>query len=282
MKKIRLLTPGVWAGLLALSGPAAHCAQASHSEKVEFDVASVKTVPATANAHRRQLPWPFQGGVEGVGGRVTMHNRALADLVSAAYSVDVSLVSGPEWATEQLYDVDAKLPEGASYTDAPGMLRLLLEKRFGLVLHKEMRAEPGYYLVVARGGAHLKAWTSHASIPSDSDMTPQQRAQEAIASIKASGGKTPVCVGRASLAKLAKAISGVLRGPVIDKTGMEGDYEMDFRLPLGAYLRVSRMGEEPSQSFLDEVHKLGLDLRNAKVEVEEVVIDRARRFPDPN
>jgi uncharacterized protein (TIGR03435 family) len=282
MKKIRLLTHGVLAGVVALTAPGAHWAQAGPPGNVEFEVASVKPVPATAGAHRRQLPWPFQGGVEGIGGRVTMHNKALADLVSAAYSVDVEFISGPGWVTEQLYDVDAKLPEGASYAHAPAMLQVLLEKRFGLVLHKEMRAERGYYLVVARGGVHLKPWTSHAGNPSESDVTPQQRLQEAVASIKASGGKTPVCVGRASLAKLAKAISGVLRSPVVDKTGIEGDYEMDFRLPFADYVRVSRVGEELSQSVLDEVKRLGLDLRNAKVEIETAVIDRARKIPEPN
>ena len=86
-------------------------AQVSAAGKPEFEVASLK--PAPSGARRRLMPWQFQAGIEGGPGRVTMHNRALVDLVAGAYRVHADMVSGPAWASEQLYDLDAKLPPGA-------------------------------------------------------------------------------------------------------------------------------------------------------------------------
>ena len=54
------------------------------------------------------------------------------------------------------FDILAKMPEGATKEQVPEMLQSLLAERFGLTFHKEMREQPVYAPVVAKGGPKLK------------------------------------------------------------------------------------------------------------------------------
>jgi uncharacterized protein (TIGR03435 family) len=51
-----------------------------------------------------------------------MHHKTLADLISSAYNTKPDLISGPGWISDDLFDLDAKLPSGATYSEAPEML----------------------------------------------------------------------------------------------------------------------------------------------------------------
>ena len=259
-------------------------AQVSAAGKPEFEVASLK--PAPSGARRRLMPWQFQAGIEGGPGRVTMHNRALVDLVAGAYRVHADMVSGPAWASEQLYDLDAKLPPGANYAEAAGMLKTLLEERFKLILHEEQRAEQGYNLEVAHGGPRLKAWVPD---PGDVQRTPQEQVQDMVADLTAnglSGGLAPVATGKSSMANLAGVLSSYLKCPVADATGVSGEYDLDLRVPVrDLFSRAMPNGQdggEPSDSLVDGLAKLGLRLKATRVQVKALVIDHAQRLPEPN
>ena len=201
--------------------------QSVDTKKAEFDVASLK--PAPPGATRRRVPPQFQGGVEGVGGRVTMHNRTLADLIAAAYKAKLDLISGPGWIGEDLFDLDAKLPAGTTYAKAPEMLQVLLQNRFGLVIHRAERAVHGYNLVVAHGGPHLVPATPASKSPVG-PVPPTGSSHGGPVVIPVQGGGLPLWWGKATMTKVAEFLSGRLSCPVVDLTGISGEYES--RLPV--------------------------------------------------
>ena len=80
----------------------------------------------------------------------------------------------------------------------------------------------------------------------------------------------------------AATLSGPLRTPVVDMTGLTGRY--DFEVNLEPYLPG---GSDPQQEMVDVVRaafrdQLGLKLDSRKLPMEIIVIDRAERVPTEN
>ena len=77
-------------------------------------------------------------------------------LLTIAYHVPSQMISGPAWLTTERYNIDARLPHGATKDDFRLMLQNLLKDRFKLTVHTE-KVEMGIYeLVIAKGGPKLK------------------------------------------------------------------------------------------------------------------------------
>jgi uncharacterized protein (TIGR03435 family) len=77
-------------------------------------------------------------------------------LIMRAYYLRSFQVAGPSWMDSQLFDVIAKVPDGATKEQAKMMLENLLADRFKLKLHKENKEALSYELVVAKGGIKIK------------------------------------------------------------------------------------------------------------------------------
>jgi uncharacterized protein (TIGR03435 family) len=90
----------------------------------------------------------------------------VADLIVLAYNVKSDQIAGPGWITTQLFDIIAKLPEGASKNDVPKMLQSLLEDRFKLALHRDSKEHVALALIVGEGGPKMKE-SSEALKPID-------------------------------------------------------------------------------------------------------------------
>jgi uncharacterized protein (TIGR03435 family) len=92
-------------------------------------------------------------------------------LISRAFDVFPAHIAGPDWIGPPAprgaprFDISAKLPEGASRDLVPKMLQALLEDRFKLTFHREVREKPGYALVVAKGGPKMKEAAPGAPSP---------------------------------------------------------------------------------------------------------------------
>ena len=71
--------------------------------------------------------------------RVRLQNWALLDLIAAAYSVRATQVSGPAWLSDQVFDIEAKVPDGTPKDELNAMLQSLLEERFGLKVHRNTK-----------------------------------------------------------------------------------------------------------------------------------------------
>jgi bla regulator protein blaR1 len=214
----------------------------------------------------------------------------LSSLIRVAFGVsEEQILRLPEWAQGGYYiaaKVDAAdVPQFSKLTlrEKWAMVVTLLEERFGLKFHHEMKELPSYTLVIAKGGPKLK------------ESSPEERAKAAAALQqnppppppvpKVSGSKDGVLVEQngASMASIVHIISNALHSPVIDKTGLTDRY--DFRLdfsPDFAELEPTAPGSERAPNILTAVQdQLGLKLESGKGSVDVIVIDDIKQ-PSPN
>jgi uncharacterized protein (TIGR03435 family) len=117
--------------------------------------------------------------------RLTYQRALFRTLVMDAYGVQRDQIGGPVWATADasdggaLFDVSAKVPEGATKEQVAAMLQNLLKERFKLSVHREQTQNAGYALVVAKGGSRLK---DSAGPPEESERNQTIRASQPPAS----------------------------------------------------------------------------------------------------
>lgn len=231
---------------------------------LEFDAVSVK--PSEPNSRHGTVVDVTPGG--------TLHavNATLKDLIETAYDVRVfQIEGGPKWADSTKYDVTGTpgtRPEGAAPQPGWTNLRLkvqsLLKDRFQLQLHRELRNEPIYSLVVARGGIK----------PGGLRIT--QSPHRGI-----TAGQTAMLGEAASMKDCAYKLSRLFGRQVVNNTGLEGNY--DFKLewtPDLAPLAPDAQREETSSGpslFSALQQQLGLRLEAAKGPVDVLVIDRAEK-----
>ena len=175
----------------------------------------------------------------------------------------------PGWTkrADGVYDVEAIAAGPASEAQCRLMLQSLLAERFKFASHRETREGNVYDLVVAPGGHKLQRVTDtdtgqgvHVSINGRSDRLPG----------------TPVERGR-SMANFAGSLSALNpdRLPVIDKTGLEGEFKINLAFS-GDPLQYS---DPDLETALQK--QLGLRLVRHKDPVEHFVLDHIER-PDPN
>jgi len=83
-------------------------------------------------------------------------DATMLDLIKDAYGVsDDDVAGGPGWISYDVFDIVAKVPKGATGATANLMLQSLLSDRFGLVVRRETRPVPRYFLTVGTKGSKL-------------------------------------------------------------------------------------------------------------------------------
>ncbi len=195
------------------------------------------------------------------GGRYLATGLTLKMLIANAYSVPDFLISGgPSWRDSDKYNIEAKvgspLPPWPDSNKQLGlMLQSLLEDRFKLAEHREIREEPVYELVLAKGGAKLKL--------AGADESPGF--EMAIGRIHSMA---------VPLEYLATNLGYLLGRQVIDKTGLAGKYSYNVTYtPDDAPLDDAK---GPS-IFTAVQEQLGLKLESTKGRVEVLVIDHVEK-----
>ena len=239
-------TPGKQLFLLALAGLL--CAQAPAPEK--FEVASIKLTPPDSCCFSMS-PWG--------GATFTARNISMSVLVEMAFGVTDKQISNIASLGPELYDVSAKPENGGAVTfeRSQPMLKALLEERFKLTAHREMKDVQGYVLSVAKGGLKLKP-------------------------AAAAAGQTMILRGRligpnANITQLISLLAHPLDKPILDKTNLTGAYNID--------LKFAPDGDTAStlpSIFTAIQEQLGLKLESQKVPFETLVIDHYDHTPTQN
>jgi uncharacterized protein (TIGR03435 family) len=114
--------------------------------KATFEVASVKAIGPNSS--------PLVG-MSADPSIVKYGNLTLIDPIRGAYKVRNFQIVGPDWMSTARFDVDAKLPQGASTDQIPEMLQSLLEERFKLTFRRVPKEMQVMALVVAKDGPKL-------------------------------------------------------------------------------------------------------------------------------
>lgn len=228
---------------------------------------------------------PVPNGASFGGGgptRWVVTNGAARNLILSAYpSTTSDLIGAPDWVHNDYYDVVAVSARPATRTVQEAMLRAMLADRFKLQLHTESRQRDGYALVVARDDRRLGS--SLRRVGTDCAAYNQAlRENRPLPDVSAPTNGSPLCsmsMGRGRLLsggrtmqELAGSVQGVAGRPIVDRTGLEGDYE--FTLDYSA-------GPEGPSIFTSLEEQLGLKLQPTRVPIEVLVIDHIER-PTPD
>ena len=222
-----------------------------------FEVASIR--PHDGPLHRIL-------GYDVSGPRLTLEGYPINGLIREAYNLEFyQIVIPPSVAQQEIYyDVVAKAPGAVAPTrnEFRAMLQALLAERFHLQFHREPKEMPVYSLVVAKGGPKFKA-----SEP------------EAIsgAHIGVNGRNQFLAATRYTMPQLALGLRdaiGVDR-PVLDKTGLTGEYDFRIEATLLSRGRTPEFGD--LSVFTAVQDQLGLRLVPDKAKLEVLVVDRIEK-----
>jgi uncharacterized protein (TIGR03435 family) len=268
-------------------------AQAPDEKPPTFEVASVK-------------PNKLNGGPQNfqccAGGRVTITGLPLRQLISIAYGSDAiqtpgQIVGGPGWLSDR-FDIVAKA-EGDLVPDAQGrptrlvaMLRALLEDRFQVKVHNEMRETQTYALVLANKDGKLGPRLKPSDCHGPDTAPPPDPTGQAHPCGRFWGNLTGNQNARGiEMVQLARSLAGywVISRPVFDRTGLTGlfDFQVEFT---PAFLLAPNPDAPPIANpsadsgpniFTALQEQLGLKLQGEKAQVEYLVIDRAEQ-PTPD
>ena len=298
------------AGLLATAALAAPGQEAAAATEPQFEAASIKQAEATTyrptSGFLRTCRAPDPG-------RFTCSGSSLWELVIDAYGVKSYQVSGPDWMNTLRFDIVAKVPAGATPEQLKIMLRRLLADRFQMTVHRESREVQGFALEVGANGLKLKEIKDDDSPkqPSQADVSAARNSSQQIVQAILKGDPPPPMPAGGAMAvtlrgvyhymsnggdisRLAAALSGQLGHPVVDETGLTGNYNITLAFgadPTPPSLE-SMGGErptgmdsnlEPAPSVFKAVQtELGLKLEPKKVPAEIVVVDKAEKTPNAN
>jgi len=255
----------------------------SATTPLTFEVASIK--PSGTDDHRFMIQIQPGGGLRTSGTTLKM-------LLTQAYDVrDFQVSGGPGWINTERYDITAKSEHSAEAQTLPDdprkmtdeqrktvgdqmreRLRALLADRFQLTIHRETRDQSVYALVVAKGGPKLKeSETKEGTGPRG--MMRMGRAQLSGQGVQ--------------LEMLTRTLSSQLGRPVIDRTGLKGnfDFKLEWTPDPGQPAAMPANGPDapppPDPNgpsiFTAVQEQLGLRLESQKGPVEMLVIDKVEK-----
>jgi uncharacterized protein (TIGR03435 family) len=254
--------------LIACAPPTASCRQVGgrtngDGDQHQFEVATIK-------------PHTGDESVINMGGgrqRYESTNVSLKLLVELAYGLPEDQVSGgPAWVESKRFDISAKIAD-ADWEEMQKlghlqqaerlrpMLQSLLRDRMQVVIAHQPKRLGVYALVVGKGGSKLRPVGSPELPPSGVHSFMMVMMQKDI----------PVAI-------LAQFLENHFHRTVLDKTGLTGMYDIDFKVSLpdrGA-------GEDEESVVLRALEdQLGLKIESRKEVVDTVVIEKAE-LPSEN
>jgi len=218
-------------------------------------------------------------------------NVPLRALIEFAFSLTPDQIRAlPDWTATTRYDISATAAK-PSNSQPPGgssqpalTLRSLLADRFHLKVHNETRQMPVYELrrsSRSNVGPHLVASARNCKERQAPPEPRQVPCGVGIGMGYAKGGGVP-------LGEFAEGLSRILKRPVIDRTGLTGNFDAQLTfnpellaqspIPPGV---VPRVDANAPSIFVAVQEQLGLRLEPARGPVEVLVIDHIER-PTPN
>jgi bla regulator protein BlaR1 len=263
-------------------------AQTSPAETPKFEVVSVK--PCDVNT----LPPGARSGPAGVSGAtlslscMTVRSfiaRSYVDYANGQYQGPGSnkrlpIGDTPAWTNSEHYTIEAKSEGTISRVMAFGpMLQAILEDRFKLRAHRETREVPIYEMTVAKAGAKLKPSEEGSCTPRDPNKPPQhpgpgQKPLCGQSAIRQHGPNHIAELRSMTMADLAQWLTVVLDRAAIDKTGIQGKFDLSIEFaPPG-----TEDAPDAGPSVVTAVQEqLGLKLVSAKGAGQSLVIDHVER-----
>jgi uncharacterized protein (TIGR03435 family) len=239
------------------------------ANKLSFDAASIKEWKSSEPTPKRTVVV----GVQVSPGRLTADCTSLKGFLNYAYHATSAVpVNGlPDWAdascgavSPNTFSIQATMPPETTDEQARQMMQTLLADRFKLAVHWEKKDMPIFALVIRPEGFKIKPFDPKNAVPFPQCPEDDRRCR------RIGGG------GGGPLSQLASMLSFNVGRPVIDKTGLTGDY--DFTLMWA--------GDTTENSSLPSLptalrEKFGLELKPQTGPVNILIVDHVEK-PSPN
>jgi uncharacterized protein (TIGR03435 family) len=231
----------------------------------EFDVASIKPTDVSKDVKVGVRIYP--------GGRVEIRGTSLAGLIHQAF-LPFEITGGGDWVYQVLFDLVALPPKPVqdTITDLHSkpwigderlrqMLQALIVRRFDLRFEYQEREGDVYFL---RTGTHpiaARPTTTSAAYAISSNREP------------IFGSLRQWTLRGATMADLADWLSGALKCPVLDKTGLDGAYDYEEQ----ETVIDPEHRPDSVESHMRLLRKLNLQVIKAKGPVRRFVITGAHK-----
>jgi uncharacterized protein (TIGR03435 family) len=242
-----------------------------------FEVASIK-LNRSGDAARSDLGLPA--------GRFTATNVPLKQLIVLAYGIRPSqLIGGPNWIASDRFDINAKADVPLTPATVGPYIRQLLIERFRLTTHNENRDAAAYALVLARSDGRFgpelqrpdRDYCAEAVARQGRGLPPAaaQSGQPARCLMNSRPGT--LIVRSMPLTNLAGALTESVGRSVVDRTGLEGVFDLTLKWtpePLSASSDSAGPAVSGPSVFAALQEQLGLKLEPTRATVAGLVIDR--------
>ncbi len=260
------------------------------AQEPAFEVASIR--PSEGDRPSEIRPTPF--------GRFTATNATVRSLIVRAYGlVDAQVIGAPAWLAAERYEIDARAASAPA--DGPEalmpLLRTLLIERFTLKAHSEVRELPAYRLTFARRdrqfGPHIRPTQTDCS---RATTLTQDEVRAAVrdgwppcgmaffvgfttTDARGSTVKMRVRHSGITMAALATALQPLVDRPVVDQTGLDGRFDVEYSYaPQPPASGVdSAFGPDAPMLFVAIEEQLGLKLESRRMSVPALVIESIDR-----
>jgi len=316
--KTQLLSTGVFAAFVGailigfVSVTPSHAQSAAQNAVAaapvfEYEVATIKAY----KPGKDEGPGVMRVGISNAPDGFSASGATLQMLVQQAYGVQsFQIIGAPDWFNSDRFEIDAKME--SSVADAlkkmtnddrtqmrQKMLQGLLADRFKLTIHRDTKELPGYTLTIGKNGSKLAEAKPIDAAAASTPAAGRGGLGRGGLSVNAGAGGVTVTANASPMTSLVRTISNFLSAPVIDKTGLTGNY--DFAMTWmpdnfgGGALGIATpshdgaaSGAAPDPSgdaagptlmvALEE--QLGLKLEKGKGQAEIIVVDHVEKASD--
>lgn len=251
--------------------------QTTQLDSYRFDVSSIKRNESGSGSMT----------VGARGQRFLAENVTPLVLMMNGYPIEARRITGaPRWMTTDRYDVVGVSEAVLNAETLQAMVRSMLAERLSLKVHRETRRLRSYRLVQDRvgnpPGPSLRRWNV------DCEARLSERLPDTPLKPVATLDGVPPCGMQArpgyyaasgiTLAELTASLATTLATPVVDETGLQGEYELVLRWSPEAAADPDAAYPELFTALREQ---LGLKLESLIAPAEVIVIDSvARPTPD--
>lgn len=260
--------------------------------RIEFDVASVKQ---NKSDDKPASTFPLNPGPQFVGnaGHLSATNMVVLQYIVFAYKMTGYQIQSirqqlPDWARTDHFDIQAHVDGDPTKDQMRLMMQLLLEDRFKIKVHREIRRVPIFALVLAKPGRLGPELKLHPADDPDCTKTPLPQSVAggypagcgAGAAIPASlpgliaigGRNVPLASFVLGLTNLGNNVDR----PVLDLTGLTGgyDYTLEWQPESDDAFAIAPGADSIGATFTEALKdQLGLKLVAQKDLVDVIVLD---------
>jgi uncharacterized protein (TIGR03435 family) len=259
----------IWCGAAA--------AQQQQGAKPTFEVARVRMIDPNNSV---------LVGMSSDPALISYRNLTLRDAIRGAYMVRDFQIVGPDWMSTVRFQVDAKMPAGASSEQVPLMFQSLLEERFGLTWRREPKEMQVYSLVAGKDGPKLKEAQpvpAGETLAMGTDGKPR-----AMVGFGGNANSVTVFAPSASLLTLVGVTSRFTGKPLVDDTGIRGEYNFTLtfapEVTTGPGIGPGNPAgpSDPAPTLADAVKQYGLRVETKKAAVDMFVVTHAEKTATEN